>query len=141
MAHRRRNIGGGEVERRAVGDRETYPVGIGDVGLEDVHRRLADERRNEQICGPVFQFLLVRELLQDAAFHYRDAVGERIRLGLIMGDENRSHAALDQQALQAAAQHRAQLRLELTHRLVEQIKVGASTDQRARKAGALLLAA
>ena len=116
------------------------PFACDDRGVEDVHRRLADEGGDEQIGGPVLQFLLAGELLQHAALHHRDAVGERIGLGLVVGDEDRGHAPLDEQALQPAAQHRAQLRLELAHRLVEQVEVGPA-HQRAGEAGALLLAA
>ena len=79
-------------------------------------------------------------MLQHAAFHHRDAVGQRIGLGLVVGDEDRGHAALHAEVLDAAAQHGAQLRLELAHRLVEQIEVGVA-HQRAAEAGALLLAA
>ena len=48
--------------------------------------------------------------------------------------------ALAEEVLDAAAQHGAQLRLELAHRLVEEIEIGVA-HQRAGEAGALLLAA
>ena len=64
IANALRNLGSGVVERRAVGNSETDTVGVGDVGVEDVHRRLADEGRDEQIGGPVLEFQLWCELLQ-----------------------------------------------------------------------------
>ena len=93
-----------------------------------------------RLAGRSLQILLAGELLEHAALHDGDAVGERIGLGLVMGDEDRGHAAIDQQALQAAAQNGAQLRLELTHGFVKQIEIGLA-DERARQARALLLSA
>ena len=129
-AHVLRNFGRRIVEGRPVLDREAHPLAVHDRRLEHVHGRLADECGDEQVGGLLAQLLLIGELLQDAPFHHRDAIGQRVGLGLVMGDEDRRHAALDEEAFQAPAQDRAQLRLKLAHRLVEQIEIGP-THQRA----------
>ena len=79
----------------------------------DVHRRLADEARDEQVGRPLLQLRRRRVLLQHALLHDGDPVGEGDRLGLVVGDEHRRHAVLDQIVLDPGAQDRAQLRLEL----------------------------
>ena len=73
-----------------------------DICRKQVHRRLADEACDEQIGGAVLQFLLARELLQYPVFHDCDAIGQRARLGLIVGDEDRRHLALCKQVLDPA---------------------------------------
>ena len=77
-------------------------------------------------------------MLQYPVFHDCDAIGQRARLGLIVGDEDRRHLALCEQILDPATQHRPQLRFELSHRLVQQIEIGVP-HQRARQRDALLL--
>ena len=84
--------------------------------------------------------MLIGELLQDTALHDCDAIRKRVGLGLVMGDEDGRHCAVLEQALQPAAQHGAQLRLELSHRLVEHIEIGVA-HQGTRQRCALLLAA
>ena len=110
-----RNAGSpGRVERQQL-------VGASaDRDIDDVHRRLADEARDEQVGRLLLQLGRRRVLLQDALLHHRDPVGQRDRLGLVVGDEHGRHLVLDQIVLDPRAQDRAQLRLELGHRLVEQ---------------------
>ena len=89
------NSVGGIFELRAVLDAKRTRSPTSTVGVEHVHRRLADEGGDEEIGRPLLQLGLVGELLQHAALHDRDAIGERVRLGLVVGDEDRRHAALD----------------------------------------------
>ena len=109
-------------------------------GGEQVHRRLADKRRHEQIGRPLLQVLRRGELLQHALLHHRDAVGQRNRFGLVMSHDHRRHLLRDKVVLDAGAQQGAQLRLELRHRLVQQVDRGVA-DQRASEAHPLLRAA
>ena len=129
-----------KIEGRAVLDREANPIAVYDLGLKHIHRRLADKRGDIQIGWPFAQILLTGELLQHAAFHDRDAVGERIGLGLVVCDKDRGHAAIDQKALQPASQDGAQPWLELTHGFVQEIEIGLA-HERARETCALLLSA
>ncbi len=115
-------------------------VGSDHRSIEHVHWRLADEGSNIKICRPFLEIMLIGELLQHPAFHHRDPVRQRVGLGLVMGDEDRRHRAVLEQTFQPAAQHGAQLRLELAHRLVQHIKIGVA-HQGPRQRCALLLAA
>ena len=85
-----------------------------------------------RLAGRSFSSSGVRELLQHARLHDGDAVGKGDRLGLVVGDEDGRHAALDQIVLDPRAQDGAQLRLELAHRLVEEVEVGAGGPARGR---------
>ena len=60
------------------------------------------------------------DLLQDAAIHDRDAVGQRHRLRLIVGDVDRRRRQLALEPLQLAARVQAQLGVEIRERLVHQ---------------------
>src|SRR5438128_1468717 len=61
-----------------------------------------------------------RDLLHAPGVHHHDAIGERHRLGLVVGDEDRggAHGALDLPELDLHLL--AQLRVEVRERLVEQ---------------------
>jgi hypothetical protein len=93
-----------------------------------------------RLAGPVLQLRGRGELLKHAALHHRDPVGQRVGLGLVMGDEDRGQPALLDEMLDPPAQQRPQLRLQLPHRLVEQMQLRIA-DQRPPEAGALLLTA
>src|SRR6266566_9101900 len=55
------------------------------VDADEVHRRRADELRDEQVPGLAVQLLRRGQLLQNSVAHYRDTVAERHRLGLVVG--------------------------------------------------------
>ena len=59
------------------------------LALEEVHRRAADEAGDEDVGGLVVQLLRRRDLLQLALAHHRDALPERHRLDLVVGDVDR----------------------------------------------------
>ena len=80
------------------------------------------------------------ELLDDAALHHRDAVGERQRLDLVVGDVDHGVAELLMQLLDLDPQFGAQLGVEIGERLVEQEDVDVA-HQRAADRDALALAA
>ena len=82
--------GGGFLELgerdRVVAHRDGVgPRSGGAVEAEEVHRRAADEARDEEVGGFVVDGLRRVELLDDPAAHDGDAVGERERLDLVMG--------------------------------------------------------
>ena len=114
-------------------------VRAADKGFKHIHWRLANKGSSEQIGGAVLDHGRRVKLLQIAALHHRDAVGKGIGLGLVMRDEYRRQAAFLDEVFNAPAQDGAQLRLELSHWLIQQVQV-SSADQGAAKAGALLLA-
>ena len=52
-----------------------------------------------RLAGPLLEFGGRGELLQDPLLHDRDPVGERDRLGLVVGHEDRGHLPLISQSL------------------------------------------
>ena len=80
------------------------------------------------------------ELLDDAAVHHRDAVGERQRLDLVVGDVDHGRAELLVQLLELDAQLGAELGVEVGERLVEEEDVDVA-HQRPADGDALALAA
>ena len=92
------------------------------------------------VCGRR-EDLARRADLDDAPVHEdRDAVGERHRLFLVVGDVDRGRAERALQLVQAEPRLEAQLRIEVGQRLVEQEQLRLA-DDRARQRDALLLAA
>ena len=79
-------------------------------------------------------------LLQPPAAHDRDVIGERERLGLVVGDVDEGDAGAALQLLELGAHALAQLGIEIGQRLVEQ-QDRRLDHQRARERDALLLAA
>ncbi len=80
------------------------------------------------------------QLLDPAGVHHRDAVRQRERLGLRVGDEHERDADVALQADQLDLHLLAQLRVERAERLVEQ-QQARPVDESARERDPLLLAA
>ena len=113
---------------------------VGDLAVEDVHRRGAAETGDEQVRGVRVQVRRRRELLQPAAVHHRDQVGHRHRFDLVVRDVERGDAELALQALDLTAHLQPQLRVEIRQRLVHQERLRVA-DDRARERDTLALAA
>ncbi len=79
-------------------------------------------------------------LLQPPAVHHGDLVGQRQRLGLVVGDIDEGDAGAALQLLQLDAHALAQLGVEIGQRLVEQ-QDRRLDHEAARERDALLLAA
>ncbi len=107
-------------------------------GRDLVH--LPHEIRHEQIGGPLVDVARRPDLLDGAAVEDGDPVGQRHRLGLVVGHVDEGDAGAALQALQLGAHALAELGVEIGERLVEQ-QDGGLDDQRAAKRNALLLAA
>ena len=90
--------------------------------------------------GLVVDGLGVGELLDDAAAHDRDAVGEGQRLDLVVGDVDHGVLELLVQALDLDAELGAELGVEVGQRLVEEEDVDVA-HQRPADRDALALAA
>ena len=104
----------------------------------EVHRRRADERRHEQVRGPVVERLRRVDLLQPPVAHDRDAVAHRHRLDLVVRDVEHRRAQLLVQPRDVGAHLDAQLGVEVGERLVhqERLRGRARSRGRARRAGA-----
>ena len=83
---------------------------------EQVHRSLVE------LGGRV-------DLLQDAAAHHGDAVAERHRLGLVVGDVDHRRPQLLLQPRDLGAHLHAQLRVEVRERLVHEERLRVADDR------------
>ena len=110
------------------------------LAVEEVHGRAADEAGDEQVGGPAVDLHRRADLLQPAALHHRDPVGEHHRLLLVVGDEDGGDAELALQPLDLGAGLDAQAGVEVGERLVHQ-EHGRVADHRAADGDALALAA
>jgi hypothetical protein len=101
---------------------------------------LADELRDPARVRLLVDFGRRGDLDQAAMVHDADAIGDRHRLLLVVGDDDKGEAELLLQLHQLELRLAAQLLVERRERLVEQQDAGA-LHQRARQRVALALAA
>ena len=94
----------------------------------------------KQVGRPVVEVERLADLLDAARVHHHDAVGERHRLDLVVGDIDDRRAEQLVQLGDLDARRDAQRRVEVGQRLVEQEHVGLAHD-RAADGDALALAA
>ena len=94
--------------------------------------RLADERHHELVRGPVVELARAGDLLDPAAVHDDDLVGDLHRLLLVVRDDHRRRVRLVVQPAQPDAQLGADARVERAERLVEQQHLGSTASARAR---------
>ena len=90
------------------------------TAVEQVHRRRADEGRDEGVARRVVDRVRRADLHQPALVQHPDPVAHRHRLDLVVGDEEEGGAERALQVLQLRAQHLAQLGVEVRQRLVHQ---------------------
>ena len=115
-------------------------IAVDDVAVDQVHRRRTDEAGDEVVGRAVVDVGRRPELLDAAAVHHHDAIGERHRLDLVVGDVDGRRPDLVMQMLDLRARRNAQLGVEVRQRLVHQEDRGLAHD-RARQRDALALAA
>src|ERR1700730_12768352 len=94
----------GENERAAV---------RGYIDIDEIHRGRPDEARDEAVGRPAVKLKRRTHLLHDTILHDDDAISERHRLDLIVGDENRGGRNAQPQLLELEAHLRAQLRVKV----------------------------
>ena len=131
-------------ERRALRQRHPEPgeadLPVGDLGLDDVHRRRAHERGDEEVGGLVEEPLRRVALLQDAVAEHGDALAEGHRLDLVVGDVDGRDAEALVQPRQLAPHRDAQLGVEVREGLVHEERLRLA-HHRAPHRHALALAA
>src|SRR5439155_839944 len=96
---------------------------------EEVHRRRADESRDEEVRGPLVQRFWCIELLQLPVVHDGDAIAHGHCFDLIVGDVDRRPANALMKLLQHRAGLDAQLRVEVGERLVHEEDGGLARDR------------
>ena len=110
----------------------------GDV--DKIHRGRADEAGDEFVGGLAVDLQGRADLLHPAVAHDHDAVAQRHRLDLVVGDEHRCRRYSRMQPLDLDPHLRAQFCVEVGQRLVEQKYLRVAHDAAAQR-NALLLAA
>ncbi len=125
-------------DRRRDLDRAAAVLALAHLARHQVHQ--PHEVGHHAVRRPGIDLERRAVLLQAAAIHHRDLVGQRQRLGLVVGDIDEGDAGAALQLLELDAHALAQLGVEIGQRLVEQQDVGLD-HQRARQRDALLLAA
>ena len=97
--------------------------------VDDVHRRRADELRDEEIAGPVVELERRADLLDAAVVHHHDPVGHRHRLDLVVRHVDGRRLEPLVQRLDLGAHRDAELGVEIGQRLVEQEDLGIADDR------------
>ena len=110
------------------------------LDLDEVHGRDADEAADEAGRGRGVDLERRADLVDLAAIHHGDAVGEAHGLGLVVRHVDRRGAGLAQHRLQLRAHLEPQQRVEIGERLVHE-QHGGLDGERARHRHALALAA
>ena len=120
-------------------DKELVAV-AGEVRIEEVHLRRADEARDEEVAGVVKHFLRRADLLDVAVAHDDYTVAKGHGLGLVMGDVDEGGVDTLTQLDYLGAHLVPQLRVEVGKRLVHEEDGGVAHDG-AADCDALALAA
>ena len=124
----RRTARGGKLDDRlAEPDRAAAPL-AGGARRQQVHRRIAEERRHEGVGGTPVDLERRAHLHDLAAVHDADAVAQRHGLDLVVGDVDHGGAEPAVQPADLAARRDAQRRIEIGQRLVEQEHLGVAHD-------------
>src|SRR5438477_4361701 len=87
---------------------------------QEVHRRRADEVRNEERRRPIIDVARARDLLDDTVVHHGDHIGHRHGLELIVGDIDRGCSEPVMQPAQFMDHRLAHFGIECAERLVHQ---------------------
>ena len=99
------------------------------LGLDQVDRRRADEARYELVHRALVERLRRRNLLQLAVEHDRDAVAQRHRLDLVVGDVERGHAQAALEVVDLCPHLHTELRVEIGKRLVHEERLRFANDR------------
>ncbi len=130
---RQRQLEWADVDDRAA-------VATIELGLEEVHRRRADEAGHEHIRRVIVERLRRVELLHNPVVHHRDMAAHGQRLHLVVGDVDEGGLEPLVQLGDFGARLHAQLGVEVGERLVHQEHRRVAHD-RATQRHALALAA
>ena len=125
--------------RELASDQDDARGGI-DAAGQQIHRRVADEAGDKSIGRAAVNFHRRAHLHDFPLAHDHDAVGQRHRFRLVVGDINPGHADLLLQVLEEGAGFQPQFGVEIAQRFVEQEDLRL-IDDRPRQRRALLLPA
>ena len=131
---------GGELDLIAAELDEELVALAGQLGVEEVHLRHADEAGDEQVGGMVENLLRGADLLDVTVAHDDDTVAQRHGLGLVVGDVDESGVDALAQLDDLRAHLVAELGVEVGQGLVHQHDLRVTHD-RAANGDTLALAA
>ena len=128
----------GQVELRVADPCGEPAVAADDLGLEQVHRRRAEEAGDEHVRRAVVDVLRACRSAAARPSHHRDPLAHRHRLDLVVRHVDRRDAELALELDELGAHLHAQLRVEVRERLVHAGTRAARGRSRgpARRAGA-----
>ena len=129
-----------EAEAAAARERREAVLGAVEPGRHDVHRRRAEETRDEHARRTAIDLERRADLRDPAVVHDADAVAERHRLDLVVGDVDHRRFEPAMELRDLLAGRGAQARVEVRERLVEEEDLGIAHDGAAER-DALALAA
>src|SRR5579862_669373 len=92
----------------------------GELALDQVHRRRADETGDEAVGGTVVDVLRSVDLLEQTVAHDSDAIAHRHRLDLIVGDIDGGDSEVALQPVNLSARLYTKLRVEIRQRLIHE---------------------
>ena len=121
-----RSVGDLDFEGAAIDEQLAIPAH--QFGLEEVHRRGADEAGHEQVIRAVIQRLRGIDLLQEAFVDHRDAGGHGHGFHLVVGHVDKGGLQLLVQLADVGAGFNAQLGIQVGQRLVEQENLRLAHD-------------
>ena len=104
-----------------------------DGRLDQVHRRRADERRDEEIVRRLVEPLRHVDLDDPPVAHHRDSLAERHRLGLIVRHVDARDREPRMELRERRAHPDAELRVEVRERLVHQERLRLADDRPAHR--------
>ena len=130
--------------RSPVGERDVElpepNTALVDRGVDEIHRRRADESSDEQVGRPLVELLRRVDLEEAPVAHHGDALPEGHRLGLVVRHVDGRHTEALVQLRERRAHADSQLRVEVRKGLVEQERLRLAHDRAAHR-DALALAA
>ena len=133
----RRDCAGERRRSRRSCARRTGPRGrrssVASVGLDEIHRRRADELGDEEVPRALVEHLRRVDLLEEPAAHHRDAIAHRHRLGLVVRDVDGRDAEVALDARDLGAHLDAELRVEVRERLVHEERLRVADDRAAHR--------
>ena len=100
-----------------------------DLGLDEVHRRRADEGRDEEVERLAIEGLRRVDLLHGAVAHHRHAGAERHRLDLVVGHVDGRDPEPVVETRQLGAHVDSKLRVQVRERLVHQERLRLAHDR------------
>ena len=112
---------------------QDLPVGAAELGVDEVHRRAADEAGHEQVRRIVVERLGGADLLELALSHQRYTVAERHRLDLIVSDVDGRHSELALELADLGPHLGSKLRIEIREWLVHEERLRLTDDGAAHR--------